>query len=47
MNFAARCSNTPEYRIMIEIPTFEAMPQIMARHEEKVEALTDTVGRLR
>lgn len=46
MNFAARCSNPPSYRIMIEKPTFEAMPQIMARLEEKVDALTETVGKL-
>ncbi|WP_304649328.1 helix-turn-helix domain-containing protein [uncultured Duncaniella sp.] len=31
---------------MIEKPTFEAMPQIMARLEEKVDALTETVGKL-
>ena len=46
MNFAVRCSNPPSYRIMIEKPTFEAMPQIMARLEEKVDALTETVGKL-
>lgn len=46
MNFVARCSNPPSYRIMIEKPTFEAMPQIMARLEEKVDALTETVGKL-
>ena len=38
--------NPPSYRIMIEKPTFEAMPQIMARLEEKVDALTETVGKL-
>ena len=31
---------------MNEKPTFEAMPQIMARLEEKVDALTETVGKL-
>ncbi|MBJ2166315.1 MAG: helix-turn-helix domain-containing protein [Muribaculaceae bacterium] len=31
---------------MIEKPTFEAIPQIMARLEEKVDALTETVGKL-
>lgn len=31
---------------MKEIPTFEAMPQIMARLEEKLDALADTVGSL-
>lgn len=46
MNFAARCSNPPSYRIMIEKPTFEAMSQIMARLEEKVDALTETVCKL-
>lgn len=31
---------------MKEIPSFEAMPQIVARLEEKVDALTETVDKL-
>ena len=31
---------------MIKEPTFEAMPQNVARLEEKVDALTETVGKL-
>lgn len=31
---------------MIEIPTFEAMLQIVARLEEKVDAMNKTVGKL-
>ncbi len=31
---------------MKEIPTFEAMPQIVARLEHKVDALTETVDKL-
>lgn len=31
---------------MNELPTFEAMPQIVARLEEKVDVLTETVGKL-
>ncbi len=31
---------------MKETPSFEAMPQIVARLEEKVDVLTETVGKL-
>lgn len=39
-------SKTQSYRFMKEIISFEAMPQIVARLEEKLDALTETVTKL-